>query len=329
MPNSTGGGSVGTPSVNLFEIRNASQTGTNFKADIWVNLGSSRVENLDLFLGLSSNASNASIKASAISGWTLLDGQSITEGVSIVTIGGFSSSQATALTGSVKIGELTLSLPQGQSELSLGFLSGEAGLISLSPYTQTYGAFKDTNGADGVYSIAGLTSGSVFIDAFKAISSSELSAVTSADALAALQIAVGRNPNGTAAVSPYQFISADANGNGSITSADALAILKMAVRRSDAPAAEWLFVDERQDFWNETSQSFTTTRSNIPLEKILAVLVDPAVRSEVNLVAMLRGDVNGNWARPAGSQVLTADYFTALGDLYPTAIHPSQFGLNV
>lgn len=289
VPDTTGGGSGGAPSLNLFEIRNASQTGTSFKADIWVNLGSSQVENLLLFLGLSSNTSNASIKASAIPGWSLLDGQIIEEGVEIVTIGGISSSKATALTGSVKIGELTLSLPQGQSEISLGFLSGEAGSTNLSPYTLTYGAFKDITGPDGVYSIAGLTSGSVFIDAFKAISSGESSAVTAADALAALQIAVGRNPNGTAAVSPYQFFSADANGSGGITSADALATLKLAVRRSDAPAAEWLFVDERQDFWNETSKSFTTTRTNVPVEKDIAVLVDPAVRSEVNLGGHAQG----------------------------------------
>jgi hypothetical protein len=127
-------------------------------------------------------------------------------------------------------------------------------------------------------------------------------------------------------VSPYQFISADANQDGRITSADALAILKMAVKRSDAPAREWIFVDEKQDFWNESINTFTTTRTAVPKPSDLDIFVDTATRTEVNLVAMLKGDVNGSWSVPAASTVLPESYFTTLVAANPAIMNIAQFG---
>ena len=61
--------------------------------------------------------------------------------------------------------------------------------------------------------------------------------VTSLDALAALKIGVGDNPNALddsginqIGVSTYQFFAADVNKSGKVTSADALEILRMSVR---------------------------------------------------------------------------------------------------
>ncbi|CAN1550155.1 hypothetical protein MCEMAEM4_02153 [Burkholderiaceae bacterium] len=152
-------------------------------------------------------------------------------------------------------------------------------------------------------------------------------AITSADALAALKIAVGRNPNTDgSAVSPYQFIAADANQDGKVTSADALAILKMAVKRADAPAKEWFFVNENQDFWNEAVSSFTTTKTSVAWSKVLNVNTQADVN--VNLVAVLKGDVNGNWAAPSSAPNLSSVNPTYFEDLsvklgYPT----SQWGV--
>jgi len=141
-------------------------------------------------------------------------------------------------------------------------------------------------------------------------------------ALAALKIAVGRNPNAdpdgagplsAPAVSPYQFIAADVNLDGKVTSADALAILKMAVKRADAPAREWLFVNENQDFWNEATNSFTTTKSSVVWDK--AVQVSSPLTTQQNVVAVLKGDVNGSWAPPSAAQdldITAPTYFTDL-----------------
>ena len=87
----------------------------------------------------------------------------------------------------------------------------------------------------------------------------ESAVVTSLDALAALKIAVGINPNndpdlegpqGQLPVSPYQFIAADVNRDGRVTSSDALEILKMAVGLENAISASWVFVNENYDFVN-------------------------------------------------------------------------------
>ena len=183
-------------------------------------------------------------------------------------------------------------------------------------------------GSNGAYAIDGLSAGSYTVSAAKVLTGGETEGViTSADALAALKIAVGRSPNAdNSAATPYQLISADVTKDGKVTSADALAILKMAVKRSDAPAREWIFVDEKYDFWNEATGRFTTTNASLPKPADLAITVDPAVRSEVNLVALLKGDVNGSWTAPAQSTFLPDSYFQALASANQTAIHIAQFG---
>ena len=134
-------------------------------------------------------------------------------------------------------------------------------------------------------------------------------AVTSADALAALRIAVGLNPNpdpdGTGpktapAISPYQIMAADVNGNGTVTSADALAILRMAVKLSTALPQEWLFVEEARDFWNEATQSFALSRTNANWDRAIPV---PAQGGSLNLVGILKGDVNGVYRSQANAHV--------------------------
>lgn len=140
------------------------------------------------------------------------------------------------------------------------------------------------------------------------------SAIDITDALAALKIAVGRNPNEDGSpVSPYQYIAADVNEDGVVTSADALAIYKMALNRTDAPAAKWLFVNEAEDFWNEAVNSFTTSRKSVVYDKSLDVNTQQDVN--VNLVAVLKGDVNGSWASAAGTtnlDTVSPNYFAEL-----------------
>jgi len=126
--------------------------------------------------------------------------------------------------------------------------------------------------------------------------------ISAADALAALKLSVGINPSsdpdGTGPltappVSPYQFLAADVNSDGRVSASDALAILKMAVNRSDAPARQWLFVNEAYDFWNETAANggaFTTTRSAVPKDAAMPRSVEINDGSPLNLAQF--GTVN-------------------------------------
>jgi hypothetical protein len=111
-----------------------------------------------------------------------------------------------------------------------------------------------------------------------------------------------------------------------------LAILKMAVKRSDAPARDWLFVNEAHDFWNETAANggaFTTTRSAVPKDAVMPRSVEITDGSPLNLVAVLKGDVNGNWAAPTGSTALPDSYFQALVGNSPLTMNLAQYGVPV
>jgi Ca2+-binding RTX toxin-like protein len=167
-------------------------------------------------------------------------------------------------------------------------------------------------------------------------------AITSVDAMAALKISLGRNPNPDPdgpgplqplAVSPYQFIAADLNGDGAVTRDDAQAILAVAIGQSGAGASvlpQWLFIDETFDFWTgETSGSgaFTTTRSAVPAAAVRdPVRYDARMGDTLGVVAVLTGDVDGGWAAPAGSTTLDPNYLSLLASLHPERVQIAQFG---
>jgi hypothetical protein len=46
-----------------------------------------------------------------------------------------------------------------------------------------------------------------------------------------------------------------------------------------------------------------------------------------NLIAILKGDVNGSWSAPAGSSALPDSYFHMLAAANPLGMHINQFGL--
>jgi hypothetical protein len=174
-----------------------------------------------------------------------------------------------------------------------------------------------TSNGNGYYKFANLDSGQYEMQASLAVSSRDtLDSVDIFDALAALQLAAGRNPNANGTqLSPYQLIAADVTGDDRVTSGDALAILKMAVGRPNAYTPEWRFVSENHDFWNDPVngvQSLNISRSNVAYDEIFNVNVQGV--TEANLVGVLTGDVNGSWNPPANSNatVLPDSYFQDL-----------------
>jgi hypothetical protein len=170
-------------------------------------------------------------------------------------------------------------------------------------------------------------------------------AITSADAMAALKISLGRNPNPdpdgpgplqAPAVSPYQYIAADVNGDGVVTREDAQAILAVATGRSGAVEAalpQWLFIDETFDFWTGASSdsgAFTTTQGAVPAAAVRAPIpYDARVGDALGAVAVLTGDVDGSWAAPEGSTRLPDAYYYGLAASNPLTVQVAQFGLPV
>jgi hypothetical protein len=160
------------------------------------------------------------------------------------------------------------------------------------------------------------------------------SGITAADALAALQLAAGINPNGDpdgngpllpAKASPYQFFAADVNDDGLVSSVDALTILKMSVGLPGAPMPSWIFVNEKQDFWDETTNKFSVDQFNAGQNRVLTVS-DPA-NSKTNLVGFIKGDVNGSWRSETSKTVdlIDPNYFANLVQVIGGSI--DQWGL--
>ena len=175
-----------------------------------------------------------------------------------------------------------------------------------------------TTDAVGEFTLASNVAGEKMITAAKEMTANDQQkVVTSADALAALKIAVGLNPNGDDSfpVSPYQMIAADVNKDGRVNSADALKILKIAVGLSDAIPQEWLFVSETEDFWDETANNgegeFALTNKDVSWGSE-GLQFSEQLGLNSNFLGVLLGDVNGSWSAPEEAMELPDNYFASL-----------------
>jgi VCBS repeat-containing protein len=198
-----------------------------------------------------------------------------------------------------------------------------------------------STGPEGRFELTLPDEGMYRVEASRELTSGETgNVISAADALAALKLSVGLNPNAdpdgagplkALPVSPYQFLAADVTGDGRVSAADALAILKMAVKRTDAPAREWLFVNEVHDVWDEMAGAgtgaFSLTRSNVSKDGVMPTDLELTKQAPLNLVAVLKGDVNGNWSAPAGSERLPDSYFHVLAAAHPLTVQVAQFGV--
>ena len=88
-------------------------------------------------------------------------------------------------------------------------------------------------------------------------------------------------------------------------------------------------MEETRDFWNETTGQFTLSRNSAGWDHAISTnLQSGTANGTVNLVGVLKGDVNGSWAAPAGSTDLDAidpTHFTALSSIFGMPV--GQFGV--
>ena len=170
--------------------------------------------------------------------WTVL-ANTLAGSNNSILIGGFTSDVAAAVgSRDYKLG--TVSFESGAAtQVGLVLDFGQTGQTSGGSYGQSLARMMSD--ASGHFEVSGIDAGSYALAATRSVSDIG-NAITSADALAALKIAVAINPNAMIngvqpALSPYQVMAADVVGtDGRVTSADALAILKMSIQMSNAPA---------------------------------------------------------------------------------------------
>jgi hypothetical protein len=188
--------------------------------------------------------------------------------------------------GTVRLGTLTLSAPDNPDRFDLALVSGELGATTIAPFNTTWA--QQQSDAGGHYRFNELTDGIYSITADRTPDSSAANAITAADALATLKIAIGLNPNANGnTVSNYQYLAADIDHDGQIRATDALGILKMAVGMITAPSEEWLFV----------SNSILTVEMNRKSVDWQAVQTGFSLTEDmdIDLIGILKGDVNGSW----------------------------------
>jgi len=308
--------STSTSDFDLSNMRYAAD-GT-LRVDFYFDAGASEFDNLDVDIelaGLSVNDFHWGSDVTA-NGW-ITNSNTSTDGV--VRLSGFGLNAE--LTGNVLVGTLNATVSTPEFNLSLVDPVTSLGSESVYHNEVSFSTVSESFASDSMGDFIGLlnTDLAYRFEASREISDVETGRVISAaDALAALKIAVGINPNSAdLALSPYQLLSADVNEDGRVSAADALSILKMAVGLEGAPEREWDFVREDEDFLN--SDGSTYSRSKIDREQ----LDESQVADEVNLVAFLKGDVNGSWPAPAetGLSELPTSYFT---DLETSGIAPAE-----
>lgn len=302
-------------SSQLFDLRGAQYdpAAGRLTVEIWVN-PSAKTESF-AFTVAGDEAYPASFtSALGSAGWTLTSEKSFSGELMLAGFG--TGTGAAPIIGATRLGELSLKVPAGDPLARISFQGISIGDQLAASQVMTLK--QDQPLADGKYQLD-FTGGSYSVSVHREAVDSG-SALTSADALAALRMAVGINPNPdpdgagplkAKVVSPYQFIAADVNQDGRVTAADALSILKMAVGRPDAPSQEWWFVSEEQDFWNDSAAAFSTTRKSIKWDQGAVIARD----TDVNWVGVLKGDVDGSWKAPSDSQTLESVYFEKLAEL--------------
>ena len=185
-------------------------------------------------------------------------------------------------------------------------------------------AAQDTAGG-GAASFGSVSANSLDLTATLAADSNTGSAVNLQDAIAILKMIVGLNVNsGGNALSPYQAIAADYDANGAVTLTDAIGVLKHVVGLT-APDPAWVFL-------NEADSSVPAMATGLADKAPPALSANVVSDNSIGLVGVLRGDVDGSWAAPQGSQNLDAtqpDYFAALVDsLNASTAEPQPFALT-
>ncbi len=184
----------------------------------------------------------------------------------------------------------------------------------LDDVSLSNGSFSQASTANGAAILEAIKGQALSLTASRAIPSAEATATSAAvnlqDAIAILKMIVGLEVNGTnKALSPYQALAADYDGNGLVQLTDAIGVLKHVVGLT-APDPAWRFVNEL----DTTVPSKTTLSPGLAQTSITASL-SASSPVKVGLVGYLSGDVDGSFAGATGALDLDntqASYFTTL-----------------
>jgi methionine-rich copper-binding protein CopC len=191
------------------------------------------------------------------------------------------------------------------------------------------GSASQSTGSLGSTSFTGVTDTAITLSATRTVPTAEAVATSAAvslqDAIAILKMIVGLDVNGTGkALSPYQALAADYDGNGLVQLSDAIGVLKHVVGLS-APDPTWHFVNE--------IDSTVPAKANLApgvAQTNIAANLSGSSPVHVGLVGYLSGDVDGSFAGATGATALNTSYFTSLVAAHTelgSSFNLAQFGI--
>ncbi len=241
--------------------------------EIWETSMKSDIKSVHLGLSLPTGSAATWQEAAAFTtGWSLIGN---TDKPGEFTLDG---NGTTALSsGTVKLGTLTLTVPTNPQHVELSLNAAQLGNDTVP----SVGLSSDcmTTGTDGLYQQHNMTLGTYTLTSEKASGAAEANAANRAvdllDAIAILKSIVGLTT-----LDANQKIAADFDNANGVDLNDAIGILKHVVGLS-APTPEWLFVDKVAPAYNHLADPMT---------------IDVTADTSVDLVGILRGDVDGSWA---------------------------------
>jgi hypothetical protein len=136
----------------------------------------------------------------------------------------------------------------------------------------------------------------IALNAAKSITVTEPSqaGINLSDVLGALKVYLDKDKS-----SPFKYIASDFDGNGKVELTDVLSLLKFYLKKPNAPVQpSWTFIDAADVSESGISGPIAGLISKSATQAH-AIDVDLSSTSTVELVGVLRGDVDGSWTPPS------------------------------
>jgi hypothetical protein len=299
--------------------------------ELWLNVGTTQVVSAQLY-GLRFDAKLGSLGTSALtssapSGWSVIPNLNSEGGLEIAA---YASNEQKAVSGESKL--LTLSFNVSQASPATGFLLGfDAGLgqyelgytgntttlyqalpgpvnvfgYDMSGVARYWGQgaalMKSFNiklqdaalvqstatSTTGTFSFSGVETNqpSLSVDQLAANDTSVKAAINLSDVLDSLKLYLNKSvPN----PSPYRYFAADLDQNGVVNLTDVLGLLKVYLNKPVAKGPEWVLLDP-------VAVAAKAAEINAGHCATPALSIDLSTHDSIELVGVLRGDVNGSW----------------------------------
>ena len=136
---------------------------------------------------------------------------------------------------------------------------------------------------DGIFAV---------IPVFPRVMDKEEADITLSDVIAALKLFLGLSLP-AAYASPYTHVAADLDGDGRVELSDVIGLLKvfLGLPVTGTQALEWVFIESPEGTSDLSRESALDQAGVYPIEH------DFLLKPHVDLVGVLRGDVDGSWAQ--------------------------------